>query len=68
MSTRVRRISAMDKQQKEALLNWKLGLLLRRARTELSGADWKKFHFDLRKALALALFSEIAYYKIGEHE
>jgi Lipase (class 3) len=50
------------------ILNRRLDLLVKKARQRLSSADWTKFEFDQRKALALALCSEIAYYKIGEHE
>jgi hypothetical protein len=38
------------------------------ARRRVSSADWSKSEFDHRKAFALALCSEIAYYKIGERE
>jgi|tagenome__1003787_1003787.scaffolds.fasta_scaffold20789427_2 hypothetical protein len=50
------------------ILNRRLELLVENARQRLSSADWTKLEFDQRKAYALALCSEIAYYKIGEHE
>ena len=58
----------MNTPRAEALLNRKLNVLVQMARKHLSSADWTKVEFDQRNALALALCSEIAYYKIGEHE
>src|SRR5258708_11053530 len=58
----------MKKHRTDILLNRRLDVLVKMARQRLSSADWTKLEFDQSKALALALCSEIAYYKIGEHE
>jgi len=50
------------------LLRGKLLALLKTARGSLNGIKWDSLRFEQKKARCLALFSEIAYYKITEEE
>jgi hypothetical protein len=52
----------------EDLLRYKLDLLLRKARDGVNALNWGEIRFDQKRAQCLALFSEIAYYRITEEE
>ena len=49
-------------------LERKLGALLKAARAPVNQFNWDSRRFDQKKSACLALFSEIAYYKINEEE